>query len=228
MPLKNKNGDTVKKAFEKVFETLNPPLYIMSDLGIILLIFYSIYYRSLILGGEFWCYQVQELYQKLDISHYPNRNSVKSNYSERAIRWVKRKIYLHLFHYNKKRYIDLLDQIENAWNSDKRKNPSGFAPNEITLANQTEVFYKIYDNIYKIMGWSKNIAYKIGDMVRVATKTSENVFSKSYKPQFTKEKYRISRILKGDPVRYGIKTYDTNEDIVGTWYNVELRPASDD
>ena len=182
----------------------------------------------LISCGEFWCYQVQDLFKKMDISHYPNRNSVKSNYSERAIRWVKRKIYLHLFHYNKKRYIDLLEKIENAWNSDKRKNPSRIAPNKITLANQTEVFYKIYDNIYDIMGWAEKIAYKIGDTVRVATNLGGNVFSKSYKPQFSQEKYRISRILKGDPVRYGVKTHDTNEDIEGTWYSVELRPISDD
>ena len=184
IPLKSKHGDTVKEGFEQIFQTHDPPLYIMSDLG-----------------GEFWCHQVQQLFQKLDIAHYPNRNSVKSNYSERAIRWVKRKIYLHLFHYNKKRYIDILKNIENAWNSDKRKNPAGYPPNKITLKNQTEVFYKIYDNIYKIMGWAEKISYKIDDVVRVSTSVSDNMFTKSYKPQFSQEKYRIARILKGDPVR---------------------------
>ena len=205
--MKNKTGRAVRAAFEEIFEETKP-LYMMSDLG-----------------GEFYCRQVQNLLKKYDISHYPMRNSVKSNYSERAIGWIKRKIYLYMAHYEKKRYADILKTVQNSWNSDKRKNPSGIPPNKITLANQTKVFYSIYENIYKTIGWAKKIAYSVGDSVRIAIERPGNAFTKSYKPKFSQEIYKISRILKGSPVRYGVETLNGEEQLEGTWYSMELRPV---
>lgn len=150
---------------------------------------------------------------------------VKSNYSERAIQWVKRKIYQYLFYNKVRRYIDILKKLEDSWNNDSGKNPSGLAPNKITLANQTKVFYKLYENIYTIIGWAKNIQYKVGDRVRIATNASGQVFGKSYKPQFSEEVYKIDRVLKGSPARYGIASAESGEALSGTWYAMELSPV---
>ena len=178
------------------------------------------------LGTEFFCYQVQNLFKKYEIYHYPNRNSVKSNYSERAIRWIKRKIYLYMAHYNRKRYSNVLKRIERAWNSDPKKNPADISPTKITLANQTKVFYSIYPNIYKIIGWAKKIAYRVGDNVRLAIERPSNAFTKSYKPKFSQEIYKISRILKGSPARYGVQTLSGEDELQGTWYSQELKPVT--
>ena len=65
----------------------------------------------------------------------------------------------------------------------------------------------------------------MGDIVRTALPTT-SAFQKSYRPQFSKDLFRIHRILNGDPPRYGICSLDKTQVLQGMWYAYELSAAS--
>ncbi len=87
---------------------------------------------------QFYCEPVKTLFRDLNINHYPSRNSVKSIYAENAIKFVKTKIYRFLAHFNRKRYIEVLKKIENAWNHDSAKGPlPNLSPTNVSIDRQT-------------------------------------------------------------------------------------------
>jgi hypothetical protein len=86
---------------------------------------------------------------------------------------------------------------------------------------------KVYHNLFPVEKASKRKAnFRLGDRVRITKKYKE--FRKGYLPNFTTELFIISEILKTDPITYKIKDMNTNETILGTFYELEMSKYNDD
>ena len=72
---------------------------------------------------------------------------------------------------------------------------------------------------------SKNQILEPGTYVRILLNSADSVFSKSYKPIFSEEIFKIAKVKRGIPVIYYLE--DLNADFIkGSLYRRELRETS--
>jgi transposase-like protein len=89
--LKDKKGDSVAKAFIDIFKEGRKPNRICTDRG-----------------QKFRSKCVQRLFKSMGIRHFYALNEVKAAVSERAIKTMKKKIYLYFAYKQTNKYIDKL------------------------------------------------------------------------------------------------------------------------
>ena len=67
--------------------------------------------------------------------------------------------------------------------------------------------------------------FKVGDTVRISRYKSH--FDKGYEANFTEEKFRVTKVFRGDPNMYEIQDSEA-EPIIGKLYEEEMSPVSED
>ena len=117
---------------------------------------------------------------------YSTYNEGKSAVTERFIRTVTNKIYIHMTSISKNMYIDKLD-IVNEYND------MYHSTIKMKLA---DVKSSTYTNSSKEIN-DKDPKFKIGDIVRISK--YKNIFAKGYVPNWSKEVFVIKNVKNTVP-----------------------------
>ena len=198
-PLKNKQGDTVKKAFLKIFrDSASKPMILVTDSG-----------------TEFTNRSLKKYLDWRRIKHLVLKDTTKASVVERWNQTIKNKLYKYLTAFNTSKFIDVLPKIVSNYNNTIHSRTK-FKPNNVTENYQKEVFR----NLYRLKQIQEPDILSVGDKVRVIL--TRNKFDKGYKPNYSDEIFFIYKIYQTSPYyKYRIKD-NKNRLIRGSYYSKEL------
>ena len=143
------------------------------------------------------------------------KEPLKASMVERFNRTIKERIERYFTENKTRRWVDILQEISRDINETVNRE-IGMAPNDVTFENREDVFKKLYDS------WTPPVLckFQVGDIVRIPENKKE--FDKGYKPNWSKEFYKIRRKLSDQSVCfYKLKTIDGNS-IEKSFYEQEL------
>ena len=193
----NKKPQSIVSAFKKIFKFRKPKILITDG------------------GREFDNKIFKTFLSNLNIKHYIARNTeVKCAVVERFNRTIKEKIFKYLTEFNTKKFIDKLDILVKNYNNTINSRTK-FTPSSINRSNENIAFL----NLYTKRKLYSNSHLKKGDTVRLLN--IKSAMSKGYTPNWTKETFKISKVLNTSPKRYKI-TDNKNNEIIGSFYSEEL------
>ena len=156
----------------------------------------------------------------------------KSNYIERFIRTIKKRIFTYMYDNNTKKWYDVLEDITESLNNSYHRTIKT-TPNSVNSDNAEEIWYKTFlpfpkpkkEKIKKNKKKrNKQFKYKIGQSVRIVR--YRHKFSRSFKSQYTGEIFTISsRYWRNEnTAAYQITDLLGNK-IQGTFVSGELQPV---
>jgi hypothetical protein len=200
IPLKDKTGPTLVKAFKIILASGRKPEKIMTDQG-----------------TEFLNRHFRALMKEEDIELYNTYNETKASIVERLIRTLKTKMWRYFTAKKTMRYVDMLPDMVYSYNHSVHRSIKA-KPADVTSANEKEVWYTLYGDHNTV----SNVKYKfkIGDQVRISK--MKRTFEKKYLPNFFKETFIINKQIPRDPPLYKLKDLD-DEELKGTFYEKELQ-----
>ena len=181
VPLKNKKGETVAKAFNKIFKSGRLPRKIWTDRG-----------------TEFYNKDVNQLLSEKGIQLYSTQNEQKSSVVERWIRTIKTRMWKTFTANNNTVYYDKLDKIVEDYNNTKHRSIRMTPREASNPKNSAQVYFNLYGNQWEPKATAK---FKIGDKVRIS-KYKRAVFDKGFTPNWTEEIFVIDEILNTKPITY--------------------------
>ncbi|MCU7951726.1 MAG: DDE-type integrase/transposase/recombinase [gamma proteobacterium symbiont of Bathyaustriella thionipta] len=201
IPLKNKTGISVTKAFEKIIGERIPKKLWVDE------------------GKEFYNSTFIKFLDQHKINMYSTFNEGKAVVIERFNRTLKRIMWKYFTTNNTRKYIDVLPEMIKNYN-EKVHSTIKMSPNEASKAiNRGKVYFNIIKNRSKA---GKSIKYKKGDKVRISKYKKK--FEKGYTPNWTEEIFTIDKINRTYPITYQVKDLN-NDKIFGSFYEQELSPA---
>jgi len=146
IPIKTKSARNVADAFEKI---LNEGLcnMVQSDKGM-----------------KFLNSTFQSMLRRHGIHFYTSENeNLKASVVERFNRTLKIKMYRYFTHGNRRRYVDVLDDLLHSYNNTYHR-PIEMAPVEVGPHNENDVRVRLYPPKPKSYKWK----YRVDDKVRMA------------------------------------------------------------
>ena len=162
-------------------------------------------------GGEYFGRATKTLLKKYGIKQYHIFNRrFKNSIAERVIRSLKGWIYKIFTHFETLNYIKYINDIVNNYNRNPHRGLCGETPNDIDRMtdvvqiqkherDQLKQKYLNYGSIYK-KNYPKGLSclrgLQEGTYVRIMRVGAEGFFSKSYKPIFSEEIFKIIKIDK--------------------------------
>ena len=201
--LKNKQSNTVKKAFLEIFrDSKRKPIILCTDAG-----------------TEFTNRIFKKYLKYRKIKHLILRDQSKAVLAERLIRTIKEKIFKYLSYNKTKKFIDVLDNIVENYNNTLHSGTK-FSPKAVTKLNQLDA----YRNLYKMRTTQEKNTFNLGDEVRLAL--IRGPFAKGYLPNYTKEIFVVYEIYFTSPF-YKYRVRDRKGNIIrGSFYKHELIKVS--
>ena len=130
VPLKNKTGAEIIKAFEKIFKEGRTPEKLQTDAG-----------------SEFMNRQFKTFLKKWNVYHFVTYNQTKAQIVERFNRTLKNKMWRYFDYANTHRYWDVLDDLVDGYNRTYHRSIK-MTPLEVT--NGVETFILRIDEKEKI------------------------------------------------------------------------------
>jgi hypothetical protein len=221
-PLPSKSGADVAVAFKSIFEEEKRiPRSIRSDNGL-----------------EFTNKKVQKLFDEYHVHSYTTNSLVKANYSERAIKTIRRILFKLFQEHNSYNYVKYLKEVATGYNSTVHGS-TGMAPDQVNTLNEQKIWRKMYLTpsdyavafkkaalVKKEGASSKNKSvkaryrYKIGDHVRITQ--IKTTFSRVYDEQMSREIF----IIRARQYKEGLPIYHLDdimgEAIQGGFYQKEI------
>ena len=207
-PLKNKNADTIVKAFKKILADGRKPRKLRTDAA-----------------TDFTSKKFQNLMKEKKISHFTTHNEKQANYVERLIKTIKNKIRHYMAERRSDHYIDILKKIvhsyKNTWHSGIQSEPVN-----ITKENEWKLWWQMYlpdrkKLIKKKKKKKSTFLLKVGDKVRNSLLRSS--FQWEYDNKWTYEIFKIiRRYIRQDQPIYVISDW-FGERVEGTFYQPELQ-----
>jgi len=197
IPIKNKTGHEIAKAFKLIFKERIPE-NIQTDKG-----------------TEFINKHTQKLFKDNNIHWFTTENiEIKASVVERLNRTLKTKMWKYFTANNTRRWIDVIDKLIYNYNNSYHRSIKMTPVEGSRIENQEQT------NNRCVKMTKRSIAsFHVGDKVRISK--YKGPFKKGYLPNFTEEIFKISEVLKTTPVTY--KIVDLNgEQILGTFYEPEL------
>lgn len=205
VPLSNKTGATIIRAFELIFtQGGRKPLRLQTDKG-----------------SEFLNRPFQNFLQKEGVEFFVTQNEdIKAAIVERYNRTLKEKLWRYFTHKNTLRYVEVLPHLVRAYNQSYHRSIKR-APVDVTTDNQEDVWQTLYADPVKKTSKQR---LKPGDRVRISK--ARRHFRKAYQEGWTEELFTVSRILKTSPITYRLKD-DHGEELTGTFYAQEIQKVGD-
>ena len=204
-PLKDKKGETVAAAFEKLFKLARQPRLLWTDKG-----------------KEFYNKNVNQLLSKKNIKLYSTENEEKSSVAERFNRTIKQMMWKMFSANNNTIYIDKIDELLKTYNNSWHRSVKISPLTASDIKNSNQVFANLYsDEIYKPV---KKPKFQIGDRVRIS-KYKRKLFDKGFTPNWTEELFVINEILNTKPVTYRLVDLQ-GETVTGSFYEQELQKTT--
>lgn len=223
-PLKNKRNQTTAKAIEQFLSQTKHR--------------YSLFFSDL--GSEYKGRFTSALFEKYNIKQYSVHNTrTKCSLAERVIKSLKGKIFRRFTQLRTNDYITILPDLQNTYNSSQHRGLCNLTPNLVdNMTDKTDIEQqrkcqmeqkmKNYGSIKKrnreIMVSQRQIL-EPGTHVRILLNSAEGVFSKSYKPLFSEEIFKIARVYRENPITYDLVDLE-DDPIIGRLYRKELRKTS--
>ena len=201
IPLKNKKGETVVKAFKTIFEEGRIPEKLWTDKG-----------------KEFYNKKMDDLRKLYDIELYSTENEEKSSIAERWIRTMKEKMFKYFTDNNTYKYIDVLPDLVEDYNNTVHSSTKLTPIDASKKKNELTVWRNLYPDRYKTS--RLNPKFSVGDEVRITKK--KKVFEKGYTTRWTEEIFTIKEIRETNPITYKLEDLQ-GEEIEGTFYEPELQ-----
>ena len=200
VPLKNKTGDTLVRAFGSVLKTGRKPQRLQTDKG-----------------TEFMNRKFQSFLKQQNIGFFTTHNEeTKASIVERFNRTLKTKMWRYFTRHNTHSYMPIIKDLVHAYNRSYHRSIKR-APISVTLENQEDTWMSLYahdpDQI-------KAPKFKVGDRVRISH--TRKAFKKGYMANWSEELFTVHRVHKGLPNVYTL--IDDNDDVLeGTFYEQELQ-----
>jgi len=201
IPLKSKSSAATINAFSSLFKSSKTkPRKLWTDQG-----------------TEFTNSAFKKFLKENNIELYHVYNEGKAAVVERFNRTLGEMIQKHLTSRQTSKYIDVLQQLLDKYNN-KYHSSIKMTPFEASQPeNRDKVMSNLYSNIKQVKNTRK---LKIGDRVRIYA--YKELFTKGYKPRWTKEIFVIDDVRKTNPITYKIKDLD-GEPVLGSFYIQELQ-----
>ena len=203
IPLKDKTGSTLVKAFKMVLKSGRKPLKVQTDQG-----------------TEFMNRLFQSFLKEQNIGFYHTFNDTKASVVERFNRTLKNKMWKYFTWKNTLKYVDVLPELMNSYNNTYHRSIKT-KPSLVSKNNEKEVWY----TLYKDEPTRKGYTFEIGDQVRISK--SKRLFDKGYLQSWNEEVFTISKRIPRNPRVYKLKEYDGDE-LEGTFYADELQKVVGD
>ena len=202
VPIKDKKGETITKAF-KVIVGKRKPVYLWTDKG-----------------TEFYNSDFKEYLKENGITLYSTQNVEKSSVIERFNRTLKSKMFKQFTIQNSTVFTDILPQIVEEYNNTYHSTIK-MTPKEASLKKNESIAYlnSYHDEPFPKF---KKPSFKEGDKVRISK--YRGIFDKSYKGNWSEELFVIYKTQPTIPITYRIKDL-LGEDIKGSFYEQELQKA---
>ena len=201
IPLKDKKGETMVKAFKTIFKEGRKPKKLWTDKG-----------------REFYNKDMDDLRKLYDIELYSTENEEKSSIAERWIRTMKEKMFKYFTDNNTHNYMGALPELVEDYNNTVHSSTK-FTPTEASKEeNELKVWRNLYPDRYKINNLTPK--FSVGDEVRITKK--KKVFEKGYTTRWTEEIFTIKEIRETNPITYKLEDLQ-GEEIKGTFYEPELQ-----
>ena len=201
VPLKNKKGETMVKAFKTIFEEGRTPGKLWTDKG-----------------TEFYNKNMNDLRKLHKIELYNTENEEKSSIAERWIRTMKEKMFKYFTDNNTYNYIDVLPDLVEDYNNTVHSSTKLTPIEASKKKNELTVWRNLYPDRYKTS--RLNPKFSVGDEVRITKK--KKVFEKGYTTRWTEEIFTIKEIRETNPITYKLEDLQ-GEEIKGTFYEPELQ-----
>ena len=202
IPLKNKEGLTLKKVFKDLLEKGRVPVNLEVDKG-----------------TEFYNKHVKSLLKENKIHLYSSYSHLKASIIERFNRSLKSEMWKKFTLNGNNKWIDILDDLVKKYNKRIHRTIK-MRPIDVNKTNEREVLDRIRATKYYKIRENKKPKFKIGDVVRISKE--KNIFEKGYTPNWTTENFTITKIHLTTPFTYNIKDYRDNS-IDGKFYEEELQ-----
>lgn len=196
IPLKNKSGSEVAKAFRTIFRN-RCPKNLQTDQG-----------------TDFYNSEVQKLLTKHGINHYSTYSVMKASIVERFNRTLKNSMWKEFTLNGTYKWINALPHLVAKYNSQKHRT-IGMRPCDVTPAISKRLLRTVYNNI-KISASAK---FSVGQSVRISK--FKTVFDKGYTPNWTTEVFQIVKVQATNPVTYLLQDSWGNP-VAGGFYEHEL------
>ena len=200
VPIKNKTGESVAEAFEKIFKEGRIPKYLWTEKG-----------------KEFYNKDFEKVLQQHNITFYSTENEEKFSVVERWNRTIKNKMWKKFTEQSSTEYLDLLFDILNEYNNHYHRSIKMTPIEASKKKNEGIVYYNLYGKTNQTQTKPK---FKAGDIVRIS-KYKRKLFDKGYTPNWTEEIFLISKVFNTNPYTYEI-TDLKGETISGSFYEQEL------
>ena len=201
IPLKDKKGETMVKAFKTIFEEGRIPEKLWTDKG-----------------TEFYNKNMDDLRKLHKIELYSTENEEKSSIAERWIRTMKEKMFKYFTDNNTYKYIDVLPDLVEDYNNTVHSSTKLTPVEASKKKNELTVWRNLYPDRYKTS--RLNPKFSVGDEVRITKK--KKVFEKGYTTRWTEEIFTIKEIRETNPITYKLEDLQ-GEEIKGTFYEPELQ-----
>ena len=134
--------------------------------------------------SEFYNRSIKSFQRKNDIEMYSTHDERKALITARLIRTLKNKIYKYMTSISRNVYVDKLDDINNKYNNTYHRT---------IQMKPVDVKSSIYIESSKEIN-AEHPKFKIGDIVRISK--YQNIFAKSYVPNYSEKVFAIWKIKK--------------------------------
>ena len=189
-PLKDKKGETVAAAFEKIFK-LRQPRLLWTDKG-----------------KEFYNKNVNQLLSQKNIKLYSTENEEKSSVVERFNRTIKEKMWKMFSANNNTIYIDKIGELLKNYNSSVHRSIKMAPIAASDIKNSNRVFANLYsdatEEVFVVDGilHTKPVTYRLVDLQGEAVTGS---FYEQELQKTTQEIFRIDEVILRDKKRALVK-----------------------
>ena len=200
IPLKDKTGDSVTKAFTKIFKD-RQPRKLRTDSG-----------------KEFLNKTFQRFLKSRGVIFFTSNNETKCGVVERFNRTLRAKMWRYFTASKQERYIDVLQNLVDSYNQAVHSS-TGMAPSNINVMNGEKVWRKMY-NFPSSTKSKKKTRHAVGDLVRI--NKAKKTFEKGYRPNWTREIFKVIRVYKRDRPEYKLEDL-MGESILGKFLESELQ-----
>ena len=201
VPLKDKTGKTLKRAFLKILRTNKRKCRFL----------------QIDQGSEFLNRDVKAFFQKEGITFFHTYSKLKAVIIERLIRTLRSRIERYFTYTEKQKWIDVLPQLTQSYNSTYHSSIKT-SPRLVTSKNEHEIWLNLYTDM--VLAQVPINKYKLGDLVRISRQ--KLTFEKGYKQNWSTEVFRIRKVQKTNPPTYLLEDLH-NEEVTGGFYEQELQ-----
>ena len=184
VPLKDKKGESVTKAFSEIFKEGRKPQYLWVDKG-----------------KEFYNKHLKDLLEKYNIQIYSTENEEKSSVVERWNRTIKTKMWKQFTVQGNTQYLDMLPKLVKQYNNIKHSSIKMTPAEASKKKNEGTVYFNLYGDMEPLKQKPK---FKPGDKVRIS-KYKRKTFDKGYTPNWTEEVFTVDNIQYTNPITYKLK-----------------------